>query len=234
MNLIEEISKRTPTVILFSLVISTLYNAGFLQAAASVDLINNLSYQDIIISTIFIIPVLISLIGIFSGIYKNIYTVADIDAWWKYIIIFLIILSGSSLILISKFAYSSFGWVLIFFGLSPFFGKFINSLNYSIERDTVAILAMLASLCVAAYGSGYSSYSERACFGDTYVTHKNCSDCLLIKSYSGFMILKSMDNVIVVPNDNDLVIKKKTLDMEKALKTVECNPIGVGWSNLNK
>ncbi|MBD8892007.1 hypothetical protein [Roseibium litorale] len=129
MDFLDSIKNKIPAIGFISLLLSATYHAGLLNAAASIDIISSLSYQDIIIASLYIFPILLSSFYAISAIKDIIYLEGKFDKWWKYGILFLIFTLGLASFYLEGNQPSSFTWILLIFSASPLIYKIIKKLN---------------------------------------------------------------------------------------------------------
>jgi hypothetical protein len=227
MNLLDKFSKELPTLGLISIVFSTFYNVGFLSAAATPDLITNLNYQDILNSSIYVLSALLP-------VYYTLRLIGNDDR---------IEISGFSLT--QKFIYFSllvgvtvfvfakpsvqFGWLMLIFMVNPLTFWISTKFKFSIERTELKILSLVVAISIACYTYGFSSVGTVDCMKTQYLTTKDCNNCLILKIYSDFIILRKSDGIVaIVPNAHEYEIKTKLPDYDAMLKDRKCN-VSIGF-----
>ena len=226
MDFFDGIKDKIPTIGFLSLIISAIYNAGFFSAAASIDLMSSLSYQDIIIASLYVFPILITMIYAFSAINNIIRLEGNIDKKWKYIVLFIIFALGISIIYFTKSTFNSVAWVLVIFSLSPVIYKLLKKLSPTLETKIISIITILFTVCAVSYSSGYESYYKAQCGNLISITTIKCKDCILLKIYSEIIILKNKNSnsILVEKNENELRVDAN--EQQKAVHSPYCNPLG--------
>lgn len=227
MDFFDTLSRKIPAIGFLSLIISSIYNAGFLSASSSIDLMSSLSYQDIIISSLYIFPILILLLGSFNSIYNMVLYMDYIDRWWKYIILLMVFTIGVGLFVSNGFRPDSWAWIIVIFSVSPFVYKLFLKFGIDIDRKMLGFVAVFITISVVSYSDGYASFRNRQCVDLKFIDTENCKNCLLLKIYSNIIVMKkgSSESIYIENNKNNYEIRIDEDATMMAIQTPYCNPL---------
>jgi hypothetical protein len=227
MNFLDKVSKQLPSLALISVVFSTFYNVGFLNAVASPDLITNLNYQDILNSSIFVLAALIPIYSLLSWIFNGL----NVDI--KDFSIFQIILFLSIFTLIGTWLFlypaEQFAWLIFIVFLCPIIYWIFEKIDIQLEKDSIKSIAVAVAISITCFTYGISSVNSIDCFGTRYLKTEECPDCLILKIYSDFIILRRIEgSVSILPNTHDYEIEIRLPNYQAKLNDSKCNPtIGI-------
>ncbi len=224
MNLFENISKHLPTLVVFSVTVSTLYNAGFFAGSGHQSFITDLSYQDILTSSIFGLAALLSV----SVVASNLYTFYEIgihtsNLWFRLVMIALLV-CGAVFLYFSP--YSQWAWIFFVLPMTVLLGVILKGIVTEKFLLLVPQIAVFLSIGILAYVMGYSSYVSEKCFGSTYVDFERCKNCKLLKSFSDLLVVErdGLTNEFFRRPDNFKVYVNRS-EADNNLKNPLCNPL---------
>ena len=224
MDIFEILKHKSPGIIIFAVVISTLYNVGFFTAAGSADLITNLSYQDILTTSIFAIAIIIPAFLLITAIQRGVSNGLSLDTNMKKAIYFIFLIIG--FIIITSSPNDFVGWAILTVLLVPLAPKIFKKLKVPLPEEVISNVAILSIIAIGAFGNGYGYYSTKICVGQQYYSISDEKQ-LVLKIYSNFLVLYNSHNEIEIrPNDHQFSLITDSSQAEKNLKTKRCNPIG--------
>ncbi len=232
LNVFEQLSKQTPFLVIASVVISTLHTVGFFAATGNPSLITNLSYQDLITSSVyaivFILPALVSTVSLQNSAfvkteYFNTFTKI------AYVIIFVL-----GLLLVYFDSYSYVGWFCIFIVGLPYLPSILVRVGIILPKNTLLAAAALILLSIISFGSGYGNYRTEICAGTQFYS-KDGELTQILKIYSEFLVLhKGEGHLMLKPNTHDFEIVFDSNTLLERLNSPECNPIGDWFERITE
>lgn len=227
MSILDKIVKQSPAIILISLILSALYNAGFLKSSSSIDLLTNLTYQDIIISAIFFIPIFASFFGILFIAQRYAFIFYNSSSKLVHFVYFVSATIGLAIGVFTGFGLSGIGWIIFMISILPYIVRYMKYMNFPFDENTVIFSSMLLAGSLIAFGQGYSDYATTSCFKEKSISVSGCNDCILIKIYTEFILVKNEGSpgILVVPNTHEFEITNNEPDFERIAQDPSCNPL---------
>lgn len=223
MDIFEVLKQRSPGIIIFAVVVSTLYNVGFFTAAGSADLITNLSYQDILTTSIFAIAIIIPAFLLITAIQRGVASGLSLNTFRNKVVYIVVLIIG--FIIVYSTPSDFVGWAILTVLLVPLAPNLFEKIKIPLPKEAISNVAILFIIAIGAFGNGYGYYASKVCVGQQYYSTTDEKQ-LILKIYSNFLVLYKSDNQIEIkPNDHKFSIISDSTEAEKNLQTRRCNPI---------
>ncbi|WP_430514182.1 hypothetical protein [Pannonibacter phragmitetus] len=224
MDFLDKIKDKIPAITLFTLVAASVYHVGFLSSAARVDIISSLSYQDIILASLYLFPLILTFYHL-RIIINRLLSGEKINQNQTITIIVSIIACLAVSVISGKINPNTFTLIFAILSLSRLFKILIMKIDDKIEIKSIEAALVIVMIFTVSLSAGAASYKiQKNCSEPTYITTSQCENCILIKIYSKIIIMRKNEGneVIIESNDNKYRILKTKRDNFSPINYTYC------------